>query len=75
MNPFRCAKPIWTHADERPNVYIECCETIVFDGRPTWLFLSVDTQFAAYIGSTLAATGQYTDYPDAKVYENILLND
>lgn len=69
MNPFRFAKPIWTHADPRPNVYIECRETVVADGRAVTLTLSVDTQYAAYVNGTLAATGQYTDYPDAKVYE------
>lgn len=70
MNPFLPhAKPIWTHADLRPNVYIECRESIFFDGRPVTLRLSVDTQFAAYVNGRLAATGQYTDYPDAKVYE------
>ncbi|MBQ3125621.1 MAG: family 78 glycoside hydrolase catalytic domain [Clostridia bacterium] len=69
MNPFRTAQPVWTHDDQRPNVYIECRETVNFDGRPVTLTLSVDTQYAAYLNGRLAAWGQYTDYPDAKVYE------
>lgn len=69
MNPFRTARPIWTHDDTRPNVYIECRETLPFDGRPVTLTLSVDRQYAAYLNGNLAVTGQYSDYPDAKTYE------
>lgn len=68
---FTKAKWIWSEYDGEPNQYVIAQQEFnAHEGKCT-LAISADSQYAAYINGTLAAFGQYADYPEYKVYDEI----
>ena len=68
---FTKAKWIWTAYDGQPNQYMIARDEFSADEGKCTLTISADSQYAAYINGTLAAFGQYADYPEYKVYDEI----
>ena len=71
MNAFERSKWIWADIDAQPDEYAEFYEEINFTGKGAELYISSDSNYCVYINGTLAAFGQYSDFPYIKVYDKI----
>ncbi|MDD4772790.1 MAG: hypothetical protein PHZ09_04210 [Eubacteriales bacterium] len=74
---FKNAQWIWHTDYNKPNVYLTFSDAInikeisgVFK-----FYISVDTNYALYINDELAETGQYADFPEYKVYDELDITD
>lgn len=66
------AKAIWKDHSKQQNRYVKFQTEFVADfGEDVMFYICGDTQYELYINGTLAAFGQYGDYPDRKVYDCI----
>ena len=66
--------PIWINPDNRQDEYVDFFPEINFnEGCSYTLRIVSDTDRAVYLDGRLIAFGQYADYPDFPVYEDILL--
>lgn len=74
---FNNAKWIWHKDYNKPNVYLTFSEQIyIADISGEYIFyISVDTNYALYINGNLAGTGQYADFPEYKVYDDLDITD
>lgn len=70
---FNNAKWIWHKDYNKPNVYLTFSEQIyIADISGEYRFyISVDSNYALYINGNLAGTGQYADFPQYKVYDDL----
>ncbi len=68
---FSKAKWIWSSYDGEPNQYIIARADFSAGSGVCALKISADSQYAAYINGELAAFGQYADYPEYKVFDEI----
>lgn len=67
-SPFQKARWIWTAAQTEPvNAYAQF-RTLFKSSGHALLRVSVSGNYAAYVNGSLAAFGQYTDFPDHKTY-------
>ena len=71
MNAFEKSKWIWPTDSARPDEYAEFYEVIDFYGKGAELYISSDSNYTVYINGSLAAFGQYADFPYKKVYDRI----
>ena len=71
MDIFEKSKWIWPVAEARPDEYAEFIDEVNFSGRAAELVISSDSNYTVYINGTLAAFGQYADFPYKKVYDRI----
>ena len=71
MNIFERSKWIWANASARADEYAEFVEDVSFFGKNAELYISSDSNYTVYINGSLAAFGQYADYPYKKVYDRI----
>ena len=71
MNIFEKSKWIWPTPDAAADEYAEFIEETDFYGRKAELYISSDSNYTVYINGTLAAFGQYADFPYKKVYDKI----
>ena len=71
MNIFEKSKWIWANASARADEYAEFVEDVSFFGKNAELYISSDSNYTVYINGSLAAFGQYADYPYKKVYDRI----
>ena len=71
MNAFERSKWIWPTAEARPDEYAEFYESVDFYGKNAELYISSDSNYTVYINGTLAAFGQYADFPYKKVYDTL----
>ena len=71
MNIFEKSKWIWHSPEARSDEYADFVETVSFFGRRAELCISSDSNYTVYINGSLAAFGQYADYPYKKVYDRI----
>ena len=74
MNPFEKSKWIWTKDVARPDEYAEFLCEVDFFGRCAELYISSDSNYTVYVNGSLAAFGQYADFPYSKVYDKIDLS-
>ena len=74
MNAFEGARWIWPVSDARPDEYAEFYETVDFFGRKAELYISSDSNYTVYVNGSLAAFGQYADFPYKKVYDRLDLS-
>ena len=74
MNAFNKSKWIWPTSDARPDEYAEFYECIDFYGKSAELYISSDSNYTVYVNGSLAAFGQYADFPYKKVYDRIDLS-
>ena len=71
MNAFEKSKWIWPSDSACPDEYAEFYEVIDFYGKGAELYISSDSNYTVYINGSLAAFGQYADFPYKKVYDRI----
>ena len=74
MNAFEKSKWIWLKDEARPDEYAEFYEELDFFGKSAELYISSDSNYTVYVNGSLAAFGQYPDYPDTKIYDRIDLS-
>ena len=74
MNAFERSKWIWTDAEAQPDEYAEFLEEVDFFGKKAQLYISSDSNYTVYVNGSLAAFGQYADFPYMKVYDEIDLS-
>ena len=74
MQPFEKSKWIWPNATPRADEYAEFLCEADFTGRGAELYISSDSNYTVYVNGTLAAFGQYADFPYMKVYDKIDLS-
>jgi hypothetical protein len=74
MNLFEKSKWIWPTSEAKADEYAEFIEEIDFFGRRAELAISSDSNYTVYVNGTLAAFGQYADFPYKKVYDRIDLS-
>ena len=66
---FKNAKWIWHSAGAKPDEYAEFYETVEYGGGSCVMNISADSNYALYVNGSLAAFGQYADFPYDKVYD------
>ena len=71
MKLFERSKWIWAREGARPDEYAEFIEEVNFNGKKAELCISSDSNYTVYVNGTLAAFGQYADFPYMKVYDRI----
>lgn len=71
MDVFEKSKWIWPTDNASPDEYAEFYEEIDFFGKNAELYISSDSNYTVYINGSLAAFGQYADFPYKKVYDKI----
>ena len=69
MENFKNAEWIWATPTPECDEYAEFCEVIDFRGREASICISADSNYVVYVNGSLAAFGQYADYPYDKVYD------
>jgi len=74
MNPFEKSKWIWPVAEAKCDEYAEFLTEVDFLGRSAELYISSDSNYTVYVNGTLAAFGQYADFPYMKVYDKLDLS-
>lgn len=68
---FERAKWIWCTAEPQPDEYGEFADQFQYEAGSVLLRISADSNYAVYTNGTLAAWGQYTDFPYDKVYDEV----
>lgn len=68
---FEQAKWIWCNENPQSDEYGEFIDTFTYEDGELYLSISSDSNYAAYINGTLAAWGQYADFPYDKVYDRV----
>ena len=71
MEFFDKSRWIWPVCEARNDQYAEFLTEVSFYGRSAEICLSCDSNYTVYINGSLAAFGQYADYPYSKVYDCI----
>ena len=71
MTAFEKSKWIWPVAEARPDEYAEFYEIVDFYGKNAELYISSDSNYTVYVNGSLAAFGQYADFPYKKVYDRL----
>ncbi|MHB1153216.1 MAG: alpha-L-rhamnosidase-related protein [Eubacteriales bacterium] len=74
---FNNAKWIWHLDYNKPNVYLTFTEQIYIaeiSGEYKF-YISVDSNYALYVNGNFAGTGQYADFPEYKVYDELDITD
>ena len=71
MNAFEKSKWIWPISEPQADEYAEFYEEVSFFGKGAELYISSDSNYTVYINGSLAAFGQYPDFPNKKVYDRI----
>ena len=74
MQHFEKSKWIWTTATPRADEYAEFVCECDFFGKGAELYISSDSNYTVYVNGSLAAFGQYADFPYMKVYDKIDLS-
>ncbi len=67
---FTKGKYIWLE-NESPDTYGDFITDFTYSGGKAELCISADSHYVAYINGSLAAFGQYADYPDRKIADTV----
>ncbi len=65
------SKWIWAKNGGDPDEYADFISEFTYNGGKLTIEISADTDYAVYLNGTLAAFGQYPDYADFKIYDEI----
>ena len=65
------SKWIWYRNDAKPDEYADLKGEFEYSGGECFLEISADSNYCAYVNGTLAAFGQYPDYPFKKYYDRV----
>jgi len=68
---FKNAEWIWHSEENKANEYGEFYSEFEYSGGSLTLKIAADSNYAAYINGTLAAFGQYADFPYDKVCDKV----
>ena len=69
---FKQAKWIWNSEAEGTDCYCEFISDVIFDkANKSRIRISADSNYALYINGNFVESGQYADYPNYKVYDEI----
>ena len=70
---FRSARPIWLAQDYQPDEYMQAVGTLTLSTLPqrAVLRIAADSDYTVFIGGTLAAFGQYANYPTHRFYDEV----
>ena len=71
MNILEKAKWIWCSDLSGSDEYAEFYSSFPYDGGEAVLSVSADSNYAVYVNGTLAAFGQYADFPYDKIYDTV----
>ena len=74
MDIFDRSEYIWADHDARPDEYAEFLDEVDYFGKKAELYITSDSNYTVYVNGTLAAFGQYADFPWRKVYDCIDLS-
>jgi len=69
--PFEKSQWIWCRHAAPVNAYVVFRQTFFSSVRAARLSISADAQYAAFLNGTLVGEGQYADYSDYKVYDEL----
>ena len=67
---FKKGKWIWHKDGESPDLYVDFVKEFTC-GEKTVIRIAVDSDYTVYVNGALAAFGQYQDYPDHRVYDEV----
>ncbi len=65
------SKWIWYRENAQADEYADFKGGFTYEGGEVFLEISADSNYSAYINGTLAAFGQYPDYPYKKYYDRV----
>ena len=71
MQAFEKSKWIWPTPKPRADEYAEFLSEVYLFGKEAQLYISADSNYTVYVNGSLAAFGQYADFPHSKVYDKI----
>ena len=71
---FEKSEWIWLNTESIADEYADFIDTFV-SGEKTLLRISCDSNYTAYVNGRLAAFGQYADYPDYKIYDEVDISE
>ncbi len=71
---FEKSEWIWLDKNAEADEYADFVDTFDYNGD-TLLRIACDSNYTAYVNGRLAAFGQYADYPDYKVYDEIDISE
>ena len=74
VNYFEKAKWIWIDKNAECDEHAEFIDEVYFDGSGAEMYISADSDYAVYVNGSLAAFGQYPDFPYMKVYDRLDLS-
>lgn len=67
-------KPIWINNENEKDEYVDFYPNVTFqDGKTYKIRIVCDTDRAIYLDDKLISFGQYADYPETPVYEDVIL--
>lgn len=69
--PLDYANWIWCDTTQKEDEYGEFTDCFTYESGNAVLYISADSNYAAYINGELAAWGQYADFPYDKVYDEV----
>ena len=71
-NIFKQSKWIWHNDYHVPNVYLSFLDEFnVETDTKCKIFISADTNYAIYLNDNFVDSGQFHDFPEYKVYDEI----
>ena len=65
------AKWIWLHDEEVKDEHVQFYDEFVLRENYAVIKVSCDTNYVLYVNGRLVATGQYSAYPDMRIYDEI----
>ncbi len=65
------AKWIWAHNEDRADEFVRFDQTFHSTGKSVSVDVSCDSNYELYVNGTLAAFGQFSDYPYYKVFDRL----
>ncbi len=68
---FENSKWIWTDEHGKPDSYAEFVDTFEYFGGSCALYISADSDYAAFINGRYIASSQYGDFEHYKIYDKI----
>lgn len=73
---FQSAAWIWRNAPAGVDEFCDFLTTFeAAEGQPCRLHIAADSNYTVWLNGRLAAFGQYADYPDYKVYDDVDVTD
>ena len=65
------AKWIWAHNEDHADEFVRFDQTFYSSGKSVAVEISCDSNYELYVNGTLAAFGQFSDYPYYKVFDRV----